>query len=68
MADEAKPTADDLRLIERLAHEQTMQANGTQDRERLWIGSAAQVIEKLAAGTAEPADYETAEALLKTSH
>jgi hypothetical protein len=55
----------ELELAGELAHYIGLQAEGTRDRERLWIYAASRLIEKLLSGSATPADSARAHGHLR---
>jgi hypothetical protein len=55
----------ELELAGELARYIGLQAEGTRDRERLWIYAASRLIEKLLSGSATAADYARANTHLR---
>jgi hypothetical protein len=54
------PSEQELELASDLAHCISIQAEGTRDRERLWIYAAARQIERLLSGAATQIDFARA--------
>ena len=54
----------ELELATNLAHNISLQAEGTKDHERLWIAAAARLIERLLSGSATRAETTRAHAHL----
>jgi hypothetical protein len=54
------PSEPELELASDLAHGISIQAQGTRDRERLWIYAAARQIERLLSGAATQIDFARA--------
>ena len=55
----------ELELATNLAHDISLQAEGTKDHERLWIAAAARLIERLLSGSATRAETTRARAHLQ---